>query len=103
MTTDTETELPTLKFAELEQGKCYTAYSPKGDEILGTLERVTARCEIAYFQKPGAVGCEYEHSGNETEIFYDDMKTATRDGKTLFLCRDGTEWTIDQLTFEEQE
>jgi len=94
-------DMPTLKFEELEAAKRYDAYAPNGEPILGTLEAVTARSEIAHFQKPGDVGCEYEYAGG-SEIFWDGMETQMRDGKTLFLCAAGEEWTVDQLVFEEQ-
>lgn len=94
-------DMPTLKFEELEAGKQYTAYAPNGEEILGTYEMCPARSEIAYFQKPGATGCEYEHAGG-SEMFWDGMTTQERDGETLFLCAAGSEWTVDQLVFEEQ-
>lgn len=95
-------DMPTLKFEGLEDGKRYTAYAPNGEEILGTYEMCPARSEIAFFQKPDEkTGCEYEHEGG-SEMFWDGMTTQERDGKTVFLCAAGEEWTVDQLVFEEQ-
>lgn len=66
--------------------------SPTGAEILGTLERLTGRAEISGIEDNG----EPVYSG-ETEIFYDDQVTETKDGKMIFLDENGAEWTFDQL------
>ena len=85
----------------MEEGKTYRAVSPQGDEILGTYEMCPARSEISYFIKgPTDNPVMYEHSG-ETEMFWDVQETQTKDGKTVFLCSNGMEWTEDELRFIE--
>lgn len=76
-----------------------TWYSPTGSQILGTLERLSARAEIVDIDpKTG----EPEYQGSTT-IFWGDERTVTRDGKTVFLDENGAEWTFDQLTSEEDD
>lgn len=66
--------------------------SPNGDQILGTLEKLTGRAEITGIEDDGTP----VYSGG-TEIFYDDQVTVMRDGRMVFLCTEGDEWTFDQL------
>jgi len=66
--------------------------TPDGTEIIGTLERVTARCEIHDIDDEG----NPEYAGG-TEIFWDAMEVVERDGKMIFLDETGEEWTFDQL------
>lgn len=69
--------------------KTYMVFCPDGNEILGTLEKIEGRAEIASFHPTEDDGWAYEHEGG-TEIFYDGMETATQDDEELFLCTDGT-------------
>jgi hypothetical protein len=66
--------------------------SPTGSPILGTKELLTGRAEITGIDDNG----EPVYAG-DTEIFYDDQVTETKDGKMIFLDEDGAEWTFDQL------
>lgn len=68
------------------------ATAPNGSPILGTLETVTARAEIAdgsFYRKPdGSLGFEW---GGETKVFWDDQETVWRDGQAIYLAADGSE------------
>ena len=80
------------------------AYAPTGARILGTLERLTARAEIAEdsFARLPNGKIYFEHEGG-TELFYDDMTTETRDGEMVFLDDAGHDWTSSQLILQEGE
>lgn len=67
--------------------------SPHGVPIVGTLEHIPARAEITGISDKG----EPFFTG-DTEEFWDDQSTVLRDGKVVFLCEEGGEWTFDQLT-----
>ena len=84
----------------MEDGKLYRAVSPRGDEILGTYEMCPARSEITDFYRGDDGTVMYNHSG-ESEMFWDAMETQTKDGKTVYLCSNGQEWTEDELRFIE--
>lgn len=73
--------------------------SPNGSPIIGTLEHLTGRAELDGIDPETG---EPEYSGG-TEIFYDDQRTAERDGKIIFLDEGGEEWTFDQLVLDEAE
>ena len=91
----------------MEDGKVYAArVKSTGAEILGTYETVTARAEIAYFMAAEGFdgsGVGYEHAGG-SEVFWDGMETVTRpNGRIVYLCENGDEWTADQLDFVEAD
>jgi hypothetical protein len=67
--------------------------SPRGDEIRGTVEKLEGYSEIDGIDPETGIP---EFAG-WTEIFYDLQVTDTRDGKLLFLCEKGDEWTFDRL------
>lgn len=86
-----------------DNGDEYMVFCPDGNEILGTLERVDGRAEIAsFFPAEDGSGWEYEHEGG-TEIFYDSMATVQKDGEDLFLCTDGTEHKRSELSFRQMD
>lgn len=58
-----------------------------GEPALGTLETVNARCSI----KQVAEGL-FEHSGEETAIFWEEMKTVTTPEGITLLCHQGHDW-----------
>lgn len=67
--------------------------SPTGKQIVGTAEKVLATAWISGID-PETQEPEYEGG---TKIYWDTQETLERDGKTLFVCEDGEEWTFDQL------
>ncbi|AZO61756.1 MULTISPECIES: hypothetical protein [unclassified Mesorhizobium] len=71
--------------------------SPTGSPITGTLERLTGRAHISDIDPETG---EPEYAGG-TEIFWNDIQTAKRNGKIVFLDEEGDEWTFDQLTRED--
>lgn len=72
--------------------------APNGQLIQGTLEQIPG---VALISGIGDEG-EPEYDG-ETKVWWDDQKTLTRDGKTIFVDDEGFEWTFDQLTKVEEE
>lgn len=74
--------------------------SPKGHRIIGTLETAEARADINGIDSETGLP---EFTG-ESETFWDSQETKTNDeGKIIFLCEDGEEWTFDQLVVDEKE
>ncbi|RUV10203.1 MULTISPECIES: hypothetical protein [unclassified Mesorhizobium] len=71
--------------------------SPTGSAITGTLERLTGRAHISDIDPETG---EPEYAGG-TEIFWNDIQTAKRNGKIIFLDEEGYEWTFDQLPRED--
>ncbi|MGR9276154.1 hypothetical protein ACU8KI_16250 [Rhizobium leguminosarum] len=68
--------------------------SPNGYAIVGTAETVLATAWISEID-PETGEPEYEGG---TKIYWDTQETLERDGKILFVCQNGEEWTFDQLT-----
>lgn len=66
--------------------------SPTGSPIVGTLECLSG---VALLEGISATG-EPTYSG-DTEIWWEEQRTAEREGKTVFVDNDGFEWTFDQL------
>lgn len=81
------------------------AFAPNGSQIIGTLEQLSGRAEIAadsFSKDPGIDGgVQFEWQGG-TEIFYDDQETVVEDGERIFLAEDGTEWPENQITLREE-
>ncbi|MBY5537713.1 hypothetical protein HFO58_31985 [Rhizobium leguminosarum] len=67
--------------------------SPNGHPIVGTAETVLATAWISSID-PETQEPEYEGG---TQIYWDTQESLTRDGKLLFVCSEGEEWTFDQL------
>ncbi len=70
-----------------------TFFSPNGDRILGTSEKLLATALISGVD-PETVAPIYEGG---TEVHWDTQTTLQRHGKALFICESGNEWTFDQL------
>ena len=72
--------------------------SPDGSKIVGTLERVPAVANIAADSlKRNAEGeVVYVYEGG-TDLTWDEQETVTREGQTVFVDEDGTEWLEGEL------
>lgn len=70
-----------------------TYKAPNGKRIVGTAETVLATAWISHID-PETGDPEYEGG---TKIYWDTQETLTRDGKILFVCTGGEEWTFEQL------
>jgi hypothetical protein len=70
--------------------------SPKGHAIQGTLDTIPGIALINGIDDKG----EPEYMG-ETDVIWDGQETQVRDGKILYVCTEGHEWTFDQLVKEE--
>lgn len=71
---------------------------PWGCGIIGTSDTILAVALISGIGEDG----EPEYAG-ESDINWDSQETREREGKTLFVCADGEEWTFDQLKPGEPE
>jgi hypothetical protein len=92
-----------MKKSELEPGIKYQAYSPKGHPIRGTYEMTPGVARARGFTATADGYVECHHTG-DTDMFWDGMTTQTNpQGKILYLCSDGNEWTEDELDFREEE
>jgi hypothetical protein len=67
--------------------------SPNGSHIIGTAEILLATARISWID-PDTGEPEYD-SG--TDIHWNSQETAERDGKVLYVCAEGKEWTFDEL------
>lgn len=80
------------------------AFAPDGTPITGTLEVLSGEAytrDGSFYRGPdGALA--FDHAG-ETEVFWDDQTTVTRNGKVVFIDRDGAEWTAAQVVLSEDE
>ncbi|MFP1132405.1 hypothetical protein [Asticcacaulis sp. W401b] len=74
-----------------------TYNSPTGSEILGKMILLVGRAEIAGFTASGEPVML-----DTAEVFWDCEKVATREGREIYLDRNGEEWTFDQLGPEEE-
>jgi hypothetical protein len=74
------------------------AYSPNGSPIVGTLETIpgTAQIQHGSFQRDKDGSLDFGWCG-ETDVFWDGQETVERDGKRVFVDKDGHEWTENQL------
>ena len=70
--------------------------APNGQRIIGTADLVMATAIIKGFDDTGDV----VHMG-ESEVDWDSQKTRTRNGKPLYVCENGEEWTLDQCVSED--
>lgn len=93
-----------VRVKTMEPGKLYTAYSPKGVKIRGTLEVVYGCAFVSCFTVGGnpahPVDC---HHDGETEMYWDGQETVTRRNMTVYVCEDGHEWLEGEIDFEEME
>lgn len=81
------------------------AFAPNGSEIVGTLERLSGRAEIApgSFSARDGGGVDFEWEGG-TEIFYDDQETVTVENRwRMFLAEDGGEWPENQIELRDDD
>lgn len=67
--------------------------SPNGHLIVGTAETVLATAWISYID-PETQEPQYEGG---TKVYWETQETLTRDGRVLFVCTEGDEWTFEQL------
>jgi len=67
--------------------------APNGQQIIGTAEKVLCTASIDGIDDDGLP----DYAGG-SEVHWDTQETQTRDGKILFVCENGDEWTFDQLT-----
>ena len=72
--------------------------SPEGTRIIGTLERLSGRAEIALdsFRANPQGGFTFEYEGT-TEVFWDGQETEVWDGERVFLDEEGNEFTENTL------
>lgn len=71
-------------------------------DVKGTFEKLDATAGVDWMPD-GHGGYTYEHNGN-TEIWWDTMTTQEKaPGVTLFLLEDGTECTLDDIEFYDDE
>lgn len=68
-------------------------YSPNGDLIVGTMERIYATARIT--GTDAETGMPNYEGGSD--IGWDSQVTQIRDGKIVFVCETGEQWTFDQL------
>jgi hypothetical protein len=80
------------------------AFAPNGLQILGTLEMIQGRAEIecATFGRDEKGVVTFEYAG-DTEIFWDEQKTAQKNGHDIFLDEEGWEWTEEELVLREDD
>ncbi len=80
------------------------AYAPTGSPILGTLENCPARAELLHdsYGRDADGKLTYEHAGG-SEMFYDEMQTAQRDGEDIYLDEDGSDWKESEIALFEKE
>ena len=67
--------------------------SPYGALIVGTAETILATATISEIDPESGVP---SYAGG-TEVHWDTQVTRDRDGKILFVCESGHEWTFDEL------
>jgi hypothetical protein len=67
--------------------------APNGERIIGTLETLPSTVYIEGIDDGG-----FPLYAGGSSIHWDDQTPKTRDGKIIFLCDSGQEWTFDQLT-----
>lgn len=70
--------------------------------IAGTLERLSGVAGVSspYRKADGTIGFEW---AGGTEIWYDDAKTETRNGRPVYIDDNGEEVTEDNVTIEGDE
>jgi len=67
--------------------------SPNGALIIGTAEMVAATAWITDIE-PLTGSPVYR---GDTEVHWDSQQTRQQNGKIIYVCEDGDEWTFDQL------
>ncbi|MEN3238666.1 hypothetical protein PUR29_35080 [Methylobacterium ajmalii] len=70
--------------------------APSGHLIIGTADVLLATAIIQGFASTG----EPIYMG-ESEVDWDTQTGRTRDGKPIYVCDAGEEWTLDQCVAEE--
>jgi hypothetical protein len=68
--------------------------SPNGDLIIGAAEQVLVTAYVDGID-PETQAPEYSSTGSE--VHRDTQEVVTREGKALWVCESGHEWTFDQL------
>lgn len=81
-----------------EEHEVYQYRSPNGHLIVGTAETVLCTALITGISEDG----EPMFAG-ESEVHWDSQRVLEREGKALFACENGDEWTFDQLVKVEDE
>ena len=66
-------------------------YSPIGSMIRGTLETITG-CALISFNDDGS----WDYDG-ETDVWWDEQRTLTKDGEDLFVDEAGYSWKASEL------
>lgn len=72
--------------------------SPNGHLITGTADKVFVTASIYGFDENN----QPVYAGG-SEVHWDTQVTLERDGKPLFVCENGDEWTFDQLVLNEEQ
>lgn len=67
--------------------------SPNGDGIIGTSEAVWATVLISGIDTETG---DPQYNGG-AEVHWETQETLEREGKIIFVCSEGKEWTFDQL------
>lgn len=73
-------------------------YSPNGDEITGTLERIYAIAKLSGVRLTSSGDLEPEYCG-DTEVLWDTQETETVEGEIIFVCEKGREWKESEIEF----
>jgi hypothetical protein len=72
--------------------------APNGELIIGTAEMVLCTANIDGISDDGMP----DYTG-DTDVHWDTQETQTKNGKILFVCESGDEWTFDQLNKVEDD
>jgi hypothetical protein len=72
------------------------AYSPNGDEIIGTLELIFGVAKINGATKDEHDGIQIDYAG-DTEILWDSQQTEEINGERIYVCEAGKEWKESEI------
>ncbi len=72
-----------------------------GGAIVGTLERLSG-VALANLSHNACGAVDVDHQG-ETEIWWDEQRTVTRDGETVFVCEHGHEVKASEILWQSAE
>lgn len=92
-----------IKLKDIEVGKEYQAYSPKGHKIIGKLDRVDVCAfihSISLSSMSKKIVLEPEYNG-ESEVFWENQNTELKNDKKIYLCSKYFSWPENELLFEE--
>lgn len=78
--------------------KTYQYRAPNGSLIVAAAGVVECNACIAGFDENG----DPDWTG-DTDVCWDSQRTKERDGKELYVCEDGEEWTLDQCELIDDE